>query len=69
MKSEFEPTLPKWVSWIAQDGDGVWWAYEVEPNEAAHGWYENEVGRSLRLSVSAPNPDWRNSLHKIERRP
>ena len=41
--------IPDWVCWIAQDADGTWWGYEVEPNLAHLSWYENEVGNSVRL--------------------
>ena len=42
-------TLPDWVEWLAQDADGAWWGYEAEPNKQHNGWYENEVGRIVRL--------------------
>ena len=54
--------LPDWAHWLAQDADGTWWAFEAEPNEYDHGWYENEVGRCLRLDDGTPNPRWRESL-------
>jgi len=57
--------LPGWVSWIAQDYSGVWWAFEVEPNEGHNFWYENEVGRCVKLSEGVENPNWRNSLEKL----
>lgn len=50
--------LPAWVSWLAQDSDGTWWGYEVEPHMAHQGWYENEVGRCVRLLQDPANPDW-----------
>lgn len=56
--------LPAWAQWLAQDADGTWWAYEAEPNEADHGWYENEVGRCLRLETGSANPRWRESLQR-----
>ena len=57
--------LPTWATWIAQDADGTWWAYEAEPNQHDCGWYENEVGRSERLHKADPNPDWEQSLKCI----
>ena len=57
--------LPDWVRWIAQDADGTWWAYEHEPNMSDTGWYENEVGDSVRLQTGTPNPCWRETIHKI----
>ncbi len=55
---------PDWVEWLAQDLDGTWWGFEVEPNQHHQGGYENEVGRCIRLEVSPPNPDWRRSLRR-----
>lgn len=56
--------LPDWVRWLAQDASGDWWGYEVEPNQGHLVWYENEVGRYLRLARGEPNPDWQGSLHR-----
>ena len=56
------PELPDWVSWIAQDADGVWWGYEVEPLQYERGWYENEVGRRIRVCRAAPNREWAGTL-------
>jgi hypothetical protein len=56
--------IPDWVCWIAQDDSGVWWGYSVEPLRNDSGWYENEVGRHVRLG-STPRGDWRNSLARV----
>jgi len=56
--------LPDWVNWLAQDADGAWWGYEVEPNKQDHGWYENEVGRIVRLGQEKPPADWETTLVK-----
>lgn len=48
--------LLSWMRWIAQDKDGHWWAYEHEPHMADSGWYENEVGRSVKLRKESKNP-------------
>lgn len=58
--------LPEWVNWIAQDSDGVWWGYSVEPLRNDKGWYENEVGSYIRLG----NDDaegWQASLRKVSK--
>ena len=34
------------------------WGYEIEPNQQHNGWYENEVGRIVRLGQDAPPADW-----------
>lgn len=57
-------TLPRWCTWIAQDADGTWWAYEHQPNEADDAWYENEAGRCLRLGADDANARWRDSLRR-----
>ena len=63
-RTEF-PDLPDWAGWVAQDADGAWWAYEAEPNQHSIGWYENEVGRYVKVGHGAPNPDWENSLRRV----
>lgn len=57
--------LPSWVKWKAQDADGAWWGYSVEPLEFSAGWYENEVGQRIKIEHTKANPDWINSLTKI----
>lgn len=64
MSNSFD--LPEWVCWIAQDADGVWWGYQVEPNQAHQGWYENEVGNCIRLSKAQANDNWLNTLQRIK---
>lgn len=58
-------TLPGWVAWLAQDADGVWWGYEVEPLQYHRGWYENELGRRLKVHHDSPNSGWVDTLRKI----
>jgi hypothetical protein len=61
--SHSDTSLPDWVHWLACDADGTWWGYEAEPHRHEHGWYENEIGRLIRLEQSAaPAKDWKNSL-------
>ncbi len=61
----YELVLPDWAQWLAQDADGVWWAYECEPNQAYSGWYENEVGRFFRLHQAKANPNWQETLRRV----
>ena len=56
------PPLPDWVNWLAHDADGALWGYEAEPNKQDNGWYENEVGRIVRLGQEAPPADWETTL-------
>ena len=68
-KNNFNPPindLPGWVNWLAQDEDGAWWGYSVEPLEFSHGWYENEVGLRKKIKQAEANPLWKNSLTKVE---
>ena len=61
--------FPSWARWVAQDQNGVWWAYEVEPLQFHKGWYENEVGRNFRLANDfkpvVSQGDWKNSLIRV----
>jgi len=58
-------TYPVWVNWLAQDKNGCWWGFSVEPQEHSSGWYENEVGRYILLQKNKENPDWRLTLTKV----
>ena len=58
--------LPVWVHWLAQDADGTWWGYEVEPLQRDHGWYENELGRHIRLRQEAANSAWAETLRQLK---
>ena len=58
---------PDWVEWVAQDANGAWWGYSVEPLEAHAHWYENEVGRYVSLGQGEPNPRWRETLRRHTR--
>ncbi|MDH5408375.1 MAG: hypothetical protein OEY00_07170 [Gammaproteobacteria bacterium] len=60
-----ESEYPDWVQWLAQDADGQWWGYEQEPLQYHAGWYENEVGRRIKLGKGEENPDWENSLQRV----
>lgn len=65
-KSRLKGKLPSWVQWIAQDSDGCWWGFESEPNLSYNGWYENEIGRYIKLAEEAPDQKWRMSLHRVQ---
>ena len=58
--------IPDWVNWIAQDEDGAWWEYSVEPLRNDRGWYENEVGGYLYLGLTEPT-DWTGSLARAKK--
>jgi len=54
--------MPIWVKWFAQDADGHWWGYEAEPHQHDHGWYENEIGRCIKLLQTKPEKNWQYNL-------
>ena len=51
---------------IAQDADGTWWGYQVEPNQSHQSWYENEVGKSVPLGKGAQNLGWISTLKRLK---
>ena len=57
--------IPAWVNWIACDADGTWWGFLQEPLENDHGWYENEIGRYVRLGKGERCPDWKETLRRV----
>lgn len=56
---------PHWVRWIAQDSSGAWWGYSEEPLRNDTGWYENEVGRCVRIG-HGPAQQWELSLQAVD---
>jgi len=57
-------SVPEWVRYIAQDSDGSWWGYSVEPLQNHRGWYENELGQNKKLLQATVSDNWRNMLFK-----
>lgn len=58
-------SVPEWVRFIAQDIDGSWWGYSVEPLQNHRGWYENEVGEYIRLKQGEASESWCESLIRL----
>ena len=58
-------SYPQWVKWLAQDKDGCWWGFSVEPLEHHKGWYENEVGRYILIKRDNINLNWKETLTKV----
>jgi hypothetical protein len=67
MKHPLFENIPAWVNWVAQDEDGAWWGYSVEPLQQHSGWYENEVGENILLLKTEPNFDWKNTLSHVSK--
>ncbi|VAW65250.1 hypothetical protein MNBD_GAMMA08-2988 [hydrothermal vent metagenome] len=58
--------VPNWVRFIAQDADGAWWGYSVEPLQNHRGWYENEVGEHIKLLQTAEQKHWQQCVFKVQ---
>lgn len=54
--------VPEWVRFIAQDSDGSWWGYSVDPLQNHRGWYENELGDNVKLLQGTLVGDWRDNI-------
>lgn len=54
--------VPEWVRFIAQDSDGSWWGYSVDPLQNHRGWYENELGDNVKLLQGQVVGDWRDNI-------
>jgi len=52
---------------LAQDADGQWWGYSVEPLQHHKGWYENEVGAYISLEKAVPNHFWQETLIRYKK--
>ncbi len=60
---EFE--VPDWTKWVAQDEDGQWYAYDMEPILADNEWALNpEANYCDKINMKAE--DWKNSLEMIK---
>lgn len=62
--------IPAWVKWAAQDENGSWWGFSVEPLEHSSGWYENEVGKYVLLLEYRANrnqlmTNWQETLVRV----
>jgi hypothetical protein len=59
--------IPQQYNWVAQDYDGVWWAYTNKPyiNENKKEWFE--YGREIGPRHTKKNKNWKESLMWIPR--
>ncbi|MBL4762179.1 MAG: hypothetical protein JKY93_05715 [Gammaproteobacteria bacterium] len=60
-----ETEIPQWAKWAACDANGAWWAFEAEPHLSSQSWYENEVGRFMKINIRNPTEHWQLSLRKL----
>jgi hypothetical protein len=61
--------LPEWANWVAQDENGLWYAYEKKPYQQDLQWLEEskdgDVESICRTEVIG---DWRDTLYEIPKR-
>lgn len=50
---------PKWAQWAAQDEDGAWWWYELQPEPVG----DAHCGRPGK-QAAIKHPNWRESLQR-----
>lgn len=57
------------AKWIAQDGDGRWYAYNVKPtNESGFEWLETSEEGNIRFIIELAQPeDSEQQLYSIEK--
>ena len=60
-----EASDDKAIKWVAQDRNGVWWGFHQQPVASSSGWSNFQDTMKLRLKQEPPNPEWRDTLHKI----
>lgn len=59
--------VPDWVTWMAQDFDGVWFGYDVKPDPLKDQWGSEEFvafspHKCILLERGAQNSKWRLTL-------
>ena len=59
------PSDSKAINWVAQDENGVWWGFERQPMMDTAGWSNFQDTMKLKLKQETPNPEWRETLHKV----
>ena len=55
----------KAINWVAQDENGIWWGFEQQPVADSAGWSNFQDTMKLKLKQETPNPEWRETLHKV----
>jgi len=59
--------IPDWAEWLAQQKNGHWIIYEHKPQRNdVLGFWEAD-GRIDYIASDEPNPNWQDTLYKIER--
>ena len=57
--------VPIEYEWEAQDEDGQWHVYTLEPKSHLDEWVTVGHGRFLSVGNAAPNPNWKDTLRPL----
>ena len=58
-------TVSRKLNWIAQNQNGVWWGFEIEPIASSEGWENQQNGMKIMLKEEGSNESWKETLQKL----
>ena len=58
-------TVSRKLNWIAQNENGVWWGFEIEPIVGTEGWENQQNGMKVMLKEEGSNENWKETLQKL----
>lgn len=58
-------TVSRKLNWIAQNSNGVWWGFEIEPQLAEMEWENQQNGMKILLKEEEANENWEDTLQKL----
>jgi len=58
-------TVSRKLNWIAQNENGIWWGFEIEPVVGETDWENQNNGMKILLKEEAKNENWKDTLQKL----
>lgn len=58
-------TVSRKLNWIAQNEDGVWWGFEIQPVIGESKWENQDNGMKILLKEEIGNKKWKDTLQKL----
>jgi len=58
-------TVSRKLNWIAQNANGIWWGFEIEPVLGGEDWENQQNGMKILLKEEAGNSNWKETLQKL----
>jgi len=58
-------TVSRKLNWIAQNENGVWWGFEIEPDLGESDWENKQNGMKILLKEEQSNENWKDTLQKL----